>query len=404
MLINCPECELQVSDKALSCPHCGYPLKPEAAKPRKRRTNKRKRLPNGFGQITELKGRALRKPFRAMVTVGKTPEGKPICKLLRPEAYFQTYNEAYAALLEYNKNPFDFSNDITMRELYDRWSTQFYPKLKSTQTYKMAWLYCTSIYDIPVREIHIKHVRHCMYDSTAVTKNGVVKATPNVQSIIKTLLSKMFDYAIEYEIVEKNPARSFRFGETLETKRHHIDFTDDEMQTIWANINTTPYIDILVIQCYTGMRPQEIGNIMLENVFLEDGYFVGGMKTKSGQNRSIPIHHKIMPFIKRYYDDAVAKGSKYLFNYTAPCQKRSTTQLSYQRYAAEFNRWITDLNLNPEHKPHDGRLQFVTQAKKAKVDEYAIKRIVGHTISDITEAIYTKRDISWLKEEIEKIP
>ena len=26
-LIQCPECELQVSDKALSCPHCGYPLK-----------------------------------------------------------------------------------------------------------------------------------------------------------------------------------------------------------------------------------------------------------------------------------------------------------------------------------------------------------------------------------------
>lgn len=26
-LIKCPECELQVSDKALSCPHCGFPLR-----------------------------------------------------------------------------------------------------------------------------------------------------------------------------------------------------------------------------------------------------------------------------------------------------------------------------------------------------------------------------------------
>lgn len=25
-LMKCPECGLQVSDKALSCPHCGYPL------------------------------------------------------------------------------------------------------------------------------------------------------------------------------------------------------------------------------------------------------------------------------------------------------------------------------------------------------------------------------------------
>ena len=25
-LINCPECEKQVSDKAVSCPNCGYPI------------------------------------------------------------------------------------------------------------------------------------------------------------------------------------------------------------------------------------------------------------------------------------------------------------------------------------------------------------------------------------------
>lgn len=25
---KCPECELQASDKAISCQHCGYPLKP----------------------------------------------------------------------------------------------------------------------------------------------------------------------------------------------------------------------------------------------------------------------------------------------------------------------------------------------------------------------------------------
>lgn len=42
-------------------------------------------------------------------------------------------------------------------------------------------------------------------------------------------------------------------------------------------------------------------------------------------------------------------------------------------------------------------------AKKYQMDEYAIKRIVGHDIKDITEKIYTKRDIEWLKEEIEKI-
>lgn len=42
-------------------------------------------------------------------------------------------------------------------------------------------------------------------------------------------------------------------------------------------------------------------------------------------------------------------------------------------------------------------------SEKAKVNEYALKRLVGHHISDITENVYTDRPISWLREEIEKI-
>lgn len=42
-------------------------------------------------------------------------------------------------------------------------------------------------------------------------------------------------------------------------------------------------------------------------------------------------------------------------------------------------------------------------AKKYNVDEYAIKYIVGHSISDITEKVYTERKSDWLKSEIEKI-
>ena len=132
MLIKCPECDLQVSDKALSCPHCGYPMQLDT-KPRKPRNknNKRRRLPNGFGQISEIKGRNLRKPFRAMVTVGKTSNGRPICKPLKPESFFPTYNDAYAALVEYNKNPYDLEASMTVKELYERWSTEYFKTLYS---------------------------------------------------------------------------------------------------------------------------------------------------------------------------------------------------------------------------------------------------------------------------------
>ena len=43
-------------------------------------------------------------------------------------------------------------------------------------------------------------------------------------------------------------------------------------------------------------------------------------------------------------------------------------------------------------------------AKANSMDEYALKRIVGHKIDDITERVYTKRTIEWLISEIDKIP
>ena len=54
-------------------------------------------------------------------------------------------------------------------------------------------------------------------------------------------------------------------------------------------------------------------------------------------------------------------------------------------------------SLAPRHRPHDGRVQFVTTAKKAGVDEHVIKKIVGHCIDDVAEKSYTKRGIEWIR-------
>ena len=66
-LIKCPECDLQVSDLAIACPHCGYPINTKVAKQQQSKSRRKKRLPNGFGQITKIKNNNLRNPYRAMV-------------------------------------------------------------------------------------------------------------------------------------------------------------------------------------------------------------------------------------------------------------------------------------------------------------------------------------------------
>ena len=401
MLIKCPECELQVSDKALSCPHCGYPLKPEALKPRKPRQNKRKRLPNGFGQITELKGRALRKPFRAMVTVGKTPEGRPICKLLKPEAYFETYNDAYAALLEYNKSPFDLMQDITMDELYERWSAEFYPKRKSIHSYKAAWKYCSSIHKMKVSEVRTAHIRFCMENGTIESRGEIHTATDSMKRYIKMLLSLMFKYAISYEITDKDPAKAIQLDISQEPTNGHICFTKEEMSKITSAVGKIEFADIIYAHCYSGWRPRELCELRIEDVDLEHMTFKGGMKTKSGTGRTVPIHPNIHNIIANYYHRSVELGSPYLFS-IPNLKGHKDLKMGYHRYTVRFNDVLTELKIGP-HTPHDCRVQFVTMAKEYGVDEYAIKYMVGHTITDLTERVYTKRTTDWLQSEISKI-
>lgn len=409
MLIKCPECELQVSDKAIACPHCGYPLQPNI-KPRKPRNknNKRRRLPNGFGQISEIKNRNLRNPFRAMISVGKDANGRPICKPLKPESYFPTYNDAYAALVEYNKNPYDLEPSITVKELYDKWLPEHDKTVKSIRPIESAWSYCTAVYDMRVKDIRARHIKGCMDEG--ISKVRGIEKTPSasMKNQIKSLFNLMLDYALEYELVDRNYSRTFNLTdetikEIVTVKQEHIPFTDEEMELLWQYVDDKMMVDVLLVQCYSGWRPQEIGLLEIKDVDLDNWTFSGGMKTDAGTGRVVPIHSRIRHLVERKYKEAQELGSLYLFNYVNPNARRKNTNLTYARYQKCFTMVRDELKLNPEHRPHDGRKHFVTMAKKYGIDEYAIKYMVGHKISDITEKVYTQREFEWLKEEIEKI-
>lgn len=409
MLTKCPECELQVSDKAVLCPHCGYPLKPET-KPRKHNSKRHRRLPNGFGQISEIKGRNLRKPFRVMVTVGKNEDGRPICRPLQPEAYFETYNDAYAALVAYNRNPYDLDPDITVKELYSRWFPEYEHKVASgsSKAINFAWKHCVSLYDLRVKDLRAHHIKGCIEHGTSFVKGFEHKPLASTKNAIKTLFNQMLDYAVEYELVDRNYARTFKLPketirEITTVKKEHIPFSEEEMRTLWTHINDDPFVSTLLIQCYSGWRPQEMCLLKLENINLDKGTFSGGLKTDAGRRRIVPIHSRIRPLVEAKYKEAQTLGSSFLFNYTNPEVKLRKTEMSYNRYRECFDKVKEKYQLNPEHRPHDGRKHFTTMAKKYGVDEYAIKYIVGHKILDITERVYTQRELDWLINEIEKI-
>ena len=61
------------------------------------------------------------------------------------------------------------------------------------------------------------------------------------------------------------------------------------------------------------------------------------------------------------------------------------------------------LKIETKYTPHCTRHTFITKAKSVGMNEYVLKRIVGHKINDLTERVYTHRTIDDLRQEMLKI-
>ena len=375
------------------------------------------KLPNGYGSVTKLSGNR-RKPYLARITLGwDTDEqtGKTAQNRV-PIGTFKTKKEALQALAEYSANPYDIQNDnLTLADLYQKWSENYFPTLESEssrRTITAAWRYCHAIHNMHVKDLRARHIKGIMENGFIISSHGKnagqkIPASPGTKARIKSMFNLMLDYALEYELIDKNYARTFDLSNNIirekeAAARGHIIFTDAEMHSLWNNVDSFRFVDWILIQCYMGWRPQELAKLRTADVNLSEQYITGGMKTDAGKNRVVPIHPRIKKLVQKNYNQATNLGSIYLFN--DPDAVKGGMTITYDKYAGRFTKIMTALIMNEDHRPHDPRTTFITMAKKAGVDEYVIKRLVGHRITDITESTYTKRDIEWLRIELEKIP
>lgn len=374
-----------------------------------------KKRSNGEGSITYDKRR---KRYRAKVTVGwemneETGRTKQITKSIGSN--FKTRGEAARALAEYQNESYNLENkDITFEELFEIWYPEYIQKHPSYKyVYKSAYAYMTLLYKKKFRNITILDMKKCIEEGTIICKLGsnkgnIITPSPQVKQNMKGMLNKIYDYALEGRIVNINYARNFYldkevFDNQEKNKVPRIPFSQQELDIMWKAKTFVPFVDMILYHCYSGWRPKEIITLKIEDVHLEEEYVVGGIKTKAGRQRTVPIHPLVKPIVEKYYNEAISIGSAYLFNDIT--KKKGLNGLSKDQYYSRFIKVVKQLKLNPELTPHCARHTFITKAKSREVNmnEYILKMIVGHKIQDVTESVYTHRTIEDLKEEILKI-
>lgn len=152
--------------------------------------------------------------------------------------------------------------------------------------------------------------------------------------------------------------------------------------------------DFWLMLLYTGCRADELLSVYTDNVFLDDNYFIGGLKTQAGINREIPIHPIIKPLFEKYYNPE----NEFLF------VQPNGNRIDYDYYLYHFQNNFQSLHPEiSEHTAHDARHTLRTELKKLNVKDIIINSIIGHSNDDVGDDVYTHITIEEKQEAIKMI-
>lgn len=344
------------------------------------------RNPNGFGGIYKLTGNR-RKPYVARITTGWSNEGKQIYKNL---GTFSNYKEAMQALTDYNDKPYNLdAHKITFSEVYDMWSKLKFSKISTSMvlSYKNAYKSCKPLYSLPFITIK-KHQVQTLINDCPKTYTG--------RERIKLLISQLFNYAIENDIVAKNYCEYIDLGEKPDKVLARVPFSQDEIELLYSSLHIYRYTDTILMLIFSGLRPSELLLLETQNVYLNDNYFTCGIKTASSKGRKVPISKFVRPFFEKYYNEAIRYNSKYLIINT------EGTNMKYSNYNRDkFHKIMEQLNM--KHMPHDGRHSFATYMSKCNANKVCTQLIMGHTPKLLIDQTYVHRSVEDLQNEIDKL-
>lgn len=201
---------------------------------------------------------------------------------------------------------------------------------------------------------------------------------PTTQPQALAVLHGVYKYAIAHEIVDKD----YSAGIVVDAheSKHGGPFTPAEIKKLWK-LRDDPIAEMLLIMIYSGFR---ISAYETMTVNLEERYFQGGVKTAASKNRIVPIHHMILPLVRKRL-----QRCGYLIRDAG-------------HYGPAISEWCRAHGM--DHTPHHTRHTFSALCEKYQVNENDRKRLLGHAFRDVTNSVYGHRSIDDLRMEIEKIP
>ncbi len=351
-----------------------------------------KRKPNGFGTIRKFGGNRLN-PYGVF-----GPSYKSAGKRKRDTiGWFQTIQEAEYALAKWQRTQGTKVN-YSLEDLYEDWSDLAYRELSRSTvlSYQAAWKKLDTLYKMKVRNIRSVHFQRIV--------DTYVKSGKSWSSLhdIKVLAGLLEKYAMEFDIIEKNYAEFITLPQKVEKEKEA--FTEKQVEVLEkAAKNDFMAARLIVILIYTGWRISELLALTPDDYDPVSNTLMGGMKTESGKNRTVPIAPDIQPYI----DELIARAGCRLVCREQPHGRGKNRWVELVPMSAAYFReklfkpTLDALGIHQsdgsDFTPHATRHTFATRARKSGADPLVTKKILGHSPkADVTEKVYTHIDLDMM--------
>lgn len=351
---------------------------------------------NGMGTIVKLSGKR-RKPYALKGQGIYTEKGyyQPLIETFATKKEAEAFRIAYFnnKILEDKAKGIEDTKEqkaLLFEDLYKIWLENKKPAMTSLRNYTSYFSNSKKLHKLDIKNINgilLQKILNELDLSKGTLRN------------LKSFWKQLFDFAVLNDFCEKEYVSFLKLPAEEKGKktsdRNRI-FTADDLQKFWDNlykeVDRFKVLDIILVHCYTGLRPNELLNIKNKDVNLENK-FIDITKSKSNAGiRKLPISDKIYDIIKKRYNT----DAEFLFT------RYDGAKLTYDTYDYQFRELMKDLGIE-YHTAHDCRHTFATLLSNAEIDKEIIIKLTGHSSYKITSEKYIHKTLKNYRDAINKI-
>jgi integrase len=209
----------------------------------------------------------------------------------------------------------------------------------------------------------------------------VERGAPIMANRTKALISKLFNFGIEHEVVVNNPA--YKAPRPAKEQQRERVWNQGELRALWKALDdessSPAFADAMKLALLTAQRKSEVLGMRWDELDLETGWWtIPGERTKNGKAHRVPLGPQALAILRERR--AAVPESPFVF----PGGREGLPLLNIQKPMGRLRARMAD-QFDGEFKFHDARRTAASHMASIAIQRIVISKILNHVEQGVTK-------------------